>query len=245
MGKGLEYLNCKLIVHRNLKPESVAGTYTEGCILVKLTGFGVNRKHNPKSPVKLWKIAGSKSWMAPEVYEASEFALPMDLFSYGLLFFFCLSGGLHAYGKDKEERVLNMKKKRPMLLSIQDLKTDSDEKLVSIYSLICSLLDIYPPSRPTISEALKHSYFNTETNVDASTNMSPQRRQTVCITSSQKLKETPLAGNIQVFPSQHSQLDTSTPGFQTSWRDEDSFFQTVSDRSFSVECSAWHIRGTK
>lgn len=233
IAKGLAYLHSKLIVHRNLKPESIAVTYLERDILVKLTGFGVNRKQQPNSSVKLWKIAGSKSWMAPEVYDASEFSLPMDLFSYGLLLFFCLSGGRHAYGNYKEERVLMMKRKIQMLLSIHDLKIGSEE-LECIYPLICSLLDSNPLSRPPINKVLEHRYFS-GLNLNASANMSFQLRQTVGITSSPKPKLTSQFGNFLVFPSQHSQLDTSSPGFQTTWRDPASSFPSVSDRSFSME----------
>ena len=103
----------KGINHRNLSPTSIRISYpnfVKDVALVKLADFGVSRLPKPgSSSSALWKIAGSKSWIAPETHHAKVFTAAMDLYSFGLLLGFSLSNGLHPYGNDKEMRLIRIK----------------------------------------------------------------------------------------------------------------------------------------
>ena len=87
---GLAYLHEKKIVHRDLKPSNVYISSPIGSTaspVLKLANFWTSR--NPKRtlvPFPLWKLAGSKSWAAPEVYHATGFSITMDLYSLGLIY---------------------------------------------------------------------------------------------------------------------------------------------------------------
>ena len=85
---GLAFLHEKKIAHRELKPSNIFISSPSSCTespVLKLGNFGMN--HNvKKSPFFLWKLAGSKCWMAPEAYELTEFTITMDLYSLGLIY---------------------------------------------------------------------------------------------------------------------------------------------------------------
>ena len=159
--KGLHYLHESGVNHRNLNPSSICISCPDanGVVLVKLTGYGVSRILKPGSPFVLWKIAGSKSWNAPETHHATVFTAAMDLYSFGLLLGFSLSNGLHPYGNDKEMRVIRIKQEDSMTLTVGDLKFPP-ESAVRVYSLINSLLNSKPEVRPSIDFVLEHPFFN-------------------------------------------------------------------------------------
>ena len=141
---GLAFLHEKNITHCDLKPANIfisSPSCSSDRPVMKLGNFGIHRNIK-KGP--LWKQAGSKCWMAPEVYQATEWITSMDLFSYGCVVAFSLSGGKHPFGSFcKEERIIRIRKKMAMTLTLEDLIQDLGEKYAAlIFPLISALLSV-------------------------------------------------------------------------------------------------------
>ena len=93
--------------------------------------------------------------MAPEIYQLSEIILPdlpMNIFSLGLIFSFFLSGGLHPFALDKEERITKIKNKQPIILTADQLVEDNETD--EVFNLISLMLSFEWDQRPTVSEIL-------------------------------------------------------------------------------------------
>ena len=162
--QALQYLHSKSIFHRDLKPSNVyisiadnTGANSPGPVM-KLANFGISKFHTGQDPLPLWKLAGSKDWMAPEIYDVSKFTKEMDVFSLGLLFGISLSGR-HPFGHlSSNEIAANIRMKNPMSLTVEKLKLVGPVAL-RVYQLIGSMLDVDPSKRPTLQVVLEHSFF--------------------------------------------------------------------------------------
>lgn len=154
----IEYLHDKKICHCNLKPANIFISVLDGTLQprVKVGNFGFTRQFS-KTVLPLWKLVGTKGWMAPEMYECETYIPSMDLFSLGLLFAILLTG-VHAFGIEKEDRIFNIKKKKPMILTLQQLQGVAGA--TDIYNLIRSMLCFVPEERPTATAVLNSSFFS-------------------------------------------------------------------------------------
>ena len=85
----------------------------------------------------------------------------MDIFALGLLFAYVLSGGLHAFGSDKEERIFSIKKRKPMSLTVDQLKDVL--RAAEVFDLIRSMVTYNPDERPTANSVLNHTFFGKST----------------------------------------------------------------------------------
>ena len=156
---GLAHLHEKKIVHRHLKPANILISCPDGSTVspvIKLANFGITRKVQTEGPISLWKIAGSKSWLGPEVYQATAFKVEMDLFSLGCVMAFSLSGGKHPYGPVKEQRILNIWTKQEIVITVHDLKPVGGASAEEMLSLLNSLMNANTDARPSASEVLSH-----------------------------------------------------------------------------------------
>ena len=153
----IEYLHEKSICHCDLKPSNILVSCSDGSLQprMKLSNFGFSRVS--KTALPLWKLAGTKGWMAPEIYDLETFTPLMDIFSLGLLYVFVLSRGLHAFGVEKEDRIVNIKKRQPMTLTIQQLK--NVVRAAEVFKLICKMLSFDPEQRPIATAVLNDAFF--------------------------------------------------------------------------------------
>ena len=159
---GLAHLHEKKIVHRDLKPANILISCPDGTTVspvIKLANFGITRIFQTEGSFSLWKIAGSKSWLGPEVSQASAFKVEMDLFSLGCVFAFSLSGGKHPFGPIKEARILHIWTKQEMVLTVHDLKPVGEASAEEMLILLNSLMNANPDARPSASEVLSHAAF--------------------------------------------------------------------------------------
>ena len=165
--RGLQYLHEKNICHRDMKPSNIFISRPDATLGPQLklgNSFGFNRT---ALKLPLWKLVGmSKCWVAPDIYDANVhtvFTKAMDVFALGLVFAFVLTGGIHAFGTEKEEIVLNIKKKKPMSFTIQQLKDATDGAAAGIYELISSMLSFNPEERPSATGVFNYTFFNLPT----------------------------------------------------------------------------------
>ena len=90
--------------------------------------------------------------MAPEIYQLSHVTLSMNIFTLAMVFAFFLSGGIHPFALEKEERIANIKKKQPIILTANQLLNVTGA--AEIFDLISLMLSFDATQRPTASEVL-------------------------------------------------------------------------------------------
>jgi serine/threonine protein kinase len=101
------------LTHRDLKPANVLvkrcqGKYG-GSNEAKLTDFGSSKIHD-EGTMAITQGVGTEGWQAPEVIRGEPTNAAADVFSMGLLFVYCLTGGQHAFGKVRAKRTRTMGK---------------------------------------------------------------------------------------------------------------------------------------
>jgi serine/threonine-protein kinase/endoribonuclease IRE1 len=150
------FLHSNQILHLDIKPSNVSISCASGAFRprVKLAHFGFSR--HSKNPLPLWKILGTKGWMAPEGYDQDYFTSQMDIFSLGLLFAYVLSRGLHAFGSSKEERIIRIKMKQPLTMAAKQLQCVG---ATEVFDLINSMLNFIPEERPNALKVFNHIFF--------------------------------------------------------------------------------------
>lgn len=123
--EGLLYIHNMDIIHRDVKPENCL-LFDYGTTL-KLADFGVTRQQE----AMMTSMAGSIIWMAPEVATSTVYTNAVDVYSWAIMFWECLTRKLPYYNcrylRDAEEsrhftiyNILEMKQKQAPL-PIDDL----------------------------------------------------------------------------------------------------------------------------
>lgn len=149
----LNHLHKQGICYRDLKPENVL-LDAEGH--VKLTDFGLS-KESMFDESKAFSFCGTVEYMAPEVINRKGHDTTADWWSYGVLMFEMLTGGLPFQGKDRKDTmtlILKAKLGMPQYLSPE------------AQSLLRALFKRNPANRlgagPSgIEELKKHPFFST------------------------------------------------------------------------------------
>ena len=161
VGKGIAHLHTKNIVHRDLKPSNILISLSDGSIYPRFKlslNFGVTRINRRTGSIPLWKLNnGSKSWMPAEIYIINQFIPEIDIFAFGCTVGFILSNGKHIFGEDKEERIIRIKRKEPIVLTARDLNLETD--LTGGFELILTMVHPDPCSRPSISKLMDHPFL--------------------------------------------------------------------------------------
>lgn len=119
-GCGIEFLQgafspCSEKLHR-----SVAGDRLRFLPSKQLSSHqDKNQKQQTARPVNLSSVGGSTGWQAPEqlILRAGgevRQGRSVDIFTFGLLLFYCLTGGQHAFGEayERDYRILNVSSSR-------------------------------------------------------------------------------------------------------------------------------------
>ncbi|KAK9823205.1 hypothetical protein WJX72_001091 [[Myrmecia] bisecta] len=150
VGRGLLALHERGIVHRDLKPHNVL--LTEGR-RAKLSDMGLCKQLVPEqSSFDSAGAGGSSGWQAPETMVSRSggdmrLGKGVDVFSFGLILFYCLTGGRHAFG-EFYEREWNILQGRPNLRPIQHM--------AEAHNLIAALLAKDPKKRPSMRAVMAH-----------------------------------------------------------------------------------------
>jgi serine/threonine-protein kinase len=133
------------LVHRDVKPANVLLT-TEG--RAKLADFGLVRRHSDSGHGGA-KVAGTPTFMAPELFRANPASARSDIYAVGVMFYYLLSGRL-PFTADRIARLIHLHRLAPVP-EIRSIVPNLDDQLVRIINR-CLAKD--PAQRYESSEAL-------------------------------------------------------------------------------------------
>ena len=100
---GVQFLHQQNILHRDLKPQNILyKVHPKMCL--KIADFGLSRTTHKDSTTVYGSLAGTRCWIAPEVWTSTEknvatfhFRPPSDMFACGILLHYTLSGRKHPF----------------------------------------------------------------------------------------------------------------------------------------------------
>jgi len=116
------------LVHRDVKPANVLLT-TEG--RAKLADFGLVRRHSDPGLAGA-KVAGTPTFMAPELFTGSVASPRSDLYAVGVMFYYLLSARL-PFTADKIARLIHLHRHEPVP-DIRELIPNVNDQLIEILS---------------------------------------------------------------------------------------------------------------
>lgn len=149
----INYYQSKKVIHRDLKPENILikGIDSEGLYHIRIIDFGVALVENDNLSGNKKSIAGSITYMAPELF-TGYYSYECDLWSCGVIMFQLLTGQMPFDGENENELIEKIKsgKYNKSLTSTMD----SNEK-----KLIESLLEPNPKKRINVKKVLEHNWF--------------------------------------------------------------------------------------
>jgi serine/threonine protein kinase len=171
--QGVRYLHNQGICHRNLKPDNILLSH-EGCDTT-ITDFGL-AAFLPVTDGERGSLTGrcgSATYAAPEVQQSLPYDCSSDIWSVGVVMYFCIAG--HAPFVDKT--------KRGLLRKIVKGEYSFSSKRWSGVShsakrFIASLLKVDPNMRLTAEEALYHPWLINSTPLPPIKEEPPPKKKT-------------------------------------------------------------------
>ncbi|KAK8890680.1 protein kinase activity protein [Tritrichomonas musculus] len=91
VAEGMKYVHSRGIIHRDLKPSNILFG-SDG--MIKIGDFGIARLVTAEEQSSMTRGFGTQKFMAPEIIDESDtYDEKVDVYSFGVLCFFVLSGG--------------------------------------------------------------------------------------------------------------------------------------------------------
>ena len=115
------------LVHRDVKPANVLLT-TEG--RAKLADFGLVRRHSDPGQSNSSKVAGTPTFMAPELFRGSAASSRSDIYAVGVMFYYLLTARL-PFAADRVARLIHLHRLAP-IPEIRQFAPNVDERLVQL-----------------------------------------------------------------------------------------------------------------
>ncbi|KAJ0818160.1 putative protein kinase IRE1 family [Helianthus annuus] len=151
---GLVHLHKLKIIHRDLKPHNVLIIRGEPPC-VKLADMGISKFLDGDASTlgSRATVSGTSGWRPREqILPGESQTRAVDMFSFGCVLFFCVTGGKHPFGDQDFERDGNVVNNNIVNLSLV-------EHIPEAWDLCSRLLNCEPELRPKASEVLLHPLF--------------------------------------------------------------------------------------
>lgn len=150
IAEGVNAVHSRGIVHRDLKPHNVL---LNASGRAKLSDMGLSKKLvDNQASFETLGAGGSPGWQAPEQLIArtggnARLTASVDIFSSGMLIYYCLTGGKHPYGESFDRDGAIMKDAKNLV---------PVEGMPCALNLISAMLSTEAENRPTSEEVLEH-----------------------------------------------------------------------------------------
>ena len=150
IAEGVNAVHSRGIVHRDLKPHNVL---LNASGRAKLSDMGLSKKLvDNQASFETLGAGGSPGWQAPEQLIArtggnARLTASVDIFSSGMLIYYCLTGGKHPYGESFDRDGAIMKDAKNLV---------PIEGMPCALNLISAMLSKDVENRPTSEEVLEH-----------------------------------------------------------------------------------------
>ncbi|XP_052855371.1 phosphorylase b kinase gamma catalytic chain, skeletal muscle/heart isoform isoform X2 [Drosophila gunungcola] len=154
--EGVEYIHAKNIVHRDLKPENILLDENHN---VKITDFGFARQLQEGE--KLTDLCGTPGYLAPETLKCNMFegspgySQEVDIWACGVIMFTLLVGCPPFWHRKQMVMLRNIMEGKYSFTSPEWADISEDPK-----DLIRKCLVVDPAQRITVTEVLRHPFFN-------------------------------------------------------------------------------------
>jgi len=145
--QAIQYLHQQNIVHRDIKPENILLASKTSETLIKVADFGVSKILRPGTQMDTH--VGTPYYQAPEILDTTNqaYSKQVDIWSMGILLYFCLSSKFPFDIRDKVKR--DVKFPQSCWTSITSSVTD----------LIKNMLKHHPKERIDLDTILSHPWL--------------------------------------------------------------------------------------
>eukprot|EP00008_Paramoeba_atlantica_P012972 CAMPEP_0201495238 /NCGR_PEP_ID=MMETSP0151_2-20130828/52759_1 /ASSEMBLY_ACC=CAM_ASM_000257 /TAXON_ID=200890 /ORGANISM="Paramoeba atlantica, Strain 621/1 / CCAP 1560/9" /LENGTH=563 /DNA_ID=CAMNT_0047884089 /DNA_START=23 /DNA_END=1711 /DNA_ORIENTATION=+ len=151
MFQAVSYLHRSNIVHRDIKPENIL-IKNENPFQIQLTDFGLSKIL--EQDVETLSLAGSPSYIAPEIIENARYGFAVDMWSSGVVVFVLLSGKIPWTERHFQERFQQIVRAEYNFCSVEWNFVSPNAK-----NFISRLLVVDPERRMTAEEGLAHQWL--------------------------------------------------------------------------------------
>ena len=154
---GLDWLHSKNIVHRDIKPSNILLVEAGNVVVAKLSDFDLSKELSAdRRSITMTGAVGTRGWMAPEVLQDDDnrkTTAASDVFSFGCVVYFLLSGGKHPFGGGRLiDLEHNIKHHEYSLTAVEDVTATAR-------SLVEDMIQHDPKKRLTSAAVLRHPFF--------------------------------------------------------------------------------------
>lgn len=155
----LDFCHKQGVVHRDLKPENILLSDNSDNAVIKIADFGLSKIYDPESQhdTSLQTMCGTPGYVAPEVLKKKGYGVGVDMWSTGVILYILLCGFPPFYEENRDKLFRKIMKADYNFPSPHWDSISTDAK-----HMVASMLDVNPASRPSITEALKHKWMQTD-----------------------------------------------------------------------------------
>jgi eukaryotic-like serine/threonine-protein kinase len=146
LGRGLDALHARGIVHRDVKPSNVL---LEGDGTAALTDFGLALGADWTRLTRDGQVVGTPQYLAPELIEGAEATPASDLYALGCVLYECLAGRPPFRARHPAELAFAHLTEPP-----PDPRDERPELPVEVALALLTVLEKEPAARPTTATAL-------------------------------------------------------------------------------------------
>ena len=164
--KGIKYIHSFGIIHRDLKPCNILLHRTgDNKTIAKVSDFGLSKTLDGNASVYTGTLS-TNDYMPSEGYDR-RWKQSSDMFSYGVLCYFAVTGGENPFGKEDYEIKKNVKEKNPPNMDMlrKDSQEYSEERRITLIDMIKRLIRHKPEDRITVDDVLRHPTFFTNEDI--------------------------------------------------------------------------------